>query len=218
MPPTSLFIVDDHQLLIDGIKSMVEDNTDWEVIGYANNGQDAINIIPILKPDIILMDLDMPVMNGLMSTEKLLKINPLFKIVVITLHHEKPILEKLIKIGASGYMLKDTPKEEFIKGLEIVRNGNRFYSSNLTESILNISSLQAKNETNVKLLCLLSDREREVLEYVAQGSSTKEMANELNLSPKTVESYRKNLLQKLEARNTAHLISIAIKEGLIELD
>ena len=218
MPPTSLYIVDDHQLLIDGIKSMVEVNTDWEVIGYANNGQDAINIIPILKPDIILMDLDMPVMNGLMSTEKLLKINPLFKIVVITLHHEKPILEKLIKIGASGYMLKDTPKEEFIKGLEIVRNGNRFYSSNLTESILNISSLQAKNETNVKLLCLLSDREREVLEYVAQGSSTKEMANELNLSPKTVESYRKNLLQKLEARNTAHLISIAIKEGLIELD
>lgn len=218
MKPTSLFIVDDHQLLIDGIKSMVAGNADWEVIGYANNGQEAVKIVPVLKPDIVLMDLDMSVMNGMMATEKLLKINPQFKIVVITLHHEKPILEKLIKIGASGYMLKDTPKEEFIKGLEMVRSGNRFYSSHLTESILNISSVQAKKETNVKLYSLLSDREREVLEYVAQGSSTKEMADELSLSPKTVESYRKNLLQKLNARNTAHLIRIAIKEGLIEVD
>ncbi len=215
MTTTSLYIVDDHQLLIDGIKSIVADKDDWVVIGYANDGAEAVTKIPILKPDIVLMDLDMPVMNGLIATEKLLTINPELKIVVITLHHEKSILEKLIKMGASGYMLKDTPKEEFIKGLEIVREGNKFYSSQLTESILKISSLKVKKETNVKLLCLLSEREREVLELVAEGLSTKGMADRLNLSPKTVESYRKNLLAKLDAKNTAHLIRIAIKEGLI---
>ena len=217
MASTSLYIVDDHQLLIDGIKSMVANNTDWDVIGYANDGAEAVQNIPILKPDIVLMDLDMPIMNGMLATEKLLKLNPEFKIIIVTLHHEKPILEKLIKLGASGYMLKDTPKEEFIRGLEMVKSGNKFYSSLLTESILNVSSLEVKKETNVKLLCLLSDREREVLEFVAEGSSTKEMADELNLSPKTVETYRKNLLNKLEARNTAHLIRIAIKEGLIQV-
>lgn len=217
MATTTLYIVDDHQLLIDGIKSMVANNTDWDVIGYANDGAEAVKNIPILKPDIVLMDLDMPIMNGMLATEKLLKLNPEFKIIIVTLHHEKPILEKLIKLGASGYMLKDTPKEEFIRGLEMVKSGNKFYSSLLTESILNVSSLEVKKETNVKLLCLLSDREREVLEHVAEGTSTKEMADELNLSPKTVETYRKNLLNKLEARNTAHLIRIAIKEGLIQV-
>lgn len=214
---TTLFIVDDHQLLIDGIKMMVEANPEWEVIGFANNGQEAVQKIPILKPDIVLMDLDMPVMNGMIATEKLLKINPAFKIVIVTLHQEKAILEKLVKLGAAGYMLKDTPKDEFVRGLEMVKAGNKFYSSHLTESILNVSTLQVKKETNVKLLCLLSAREREVLSHVAEGSSTKEMADELNLSPKTVETYRKNLLSKLDARNTAHLIRIAIREGLIDV-
>ena len=217
MKATTLYIVDDHQLLIDGINSMVADENEWEVIGYANDGAEAVRKVPVLKPDIVLLDLEMPVMNGMLAAEKLLKISPQTKIVIITLHHEKAILEKLIKLGVSGYLLKDTPKEEFLKGLEIVRDGNKFYSSHLTETILNVSSLSVKKETNVKLLCLLSDREREVLEMVAEGSSTKEMADRLNLSPKTVESYRKNLLQKLDARNTAHLIRIAIKEGLISV-
>jgi two-component system, NarL family, nitrate/nitrite response regulator NarL len=215
--PTTLYIVDDHQLLIDGIQSMVEGNADWEMVGYANDGDEAVRIIPVIKPDIVLMDLDMPVMNGMLATEKLLKINPDIKIIIITLHHEKPILEKLIKLGVAGYMLKDTPKDEFIRGLEMVKNGHKFYSSLLTESILNVSPLVTRKETNVKLLCLLSDREREVLELVAEGISTKEMAETLHLSPKTVETYRKNLLHKLNARNTAHLIRIAIQEGLIEV-
>jgi two-component system, NarL family, nitrate/nitrite response regulator NarL len=218
MDKTTLYIVDDHQLLIDGITSMLASNSEWEVIGYANDGQEAVTKVPILKPDIVLMDLDMPIMNGMIATEKLLKIDSNIKIVIITLHHEKAILKRLIKLGASGYMLKDTPKEEFIKGLELVSSGSNFYSSHLTESILNISSLEVKKETNVKLLCLLSDREREVLALVAEGLSTKEMADKINLSPKTVESYRKNLLQKLEARNTAHLIRIALKEGILDID
>lgn len=217
MAATSLFIVDDHQLLIDGIKSMIADNDHWHVLGFANDGEEALRTIPILKPDIVLMDLDMPVMNGMQAMEKLLKINPKLKIVIITLHFEKPIVEKLIKMGAAGYMLKDTPKDEFLRGLEIIKNGHKFYSSLVTESILEVNPLAVKKESNVKLLALLSEREREVLSLVAEGTSTKEIAEALFLSPKTVESYRKNLLSKLNARNTAHLIRIAIKEGLIDL-
>ncbi len=211
----TLFIVDDHQLVIDGIISMTEQSADWEVIGYANDGEEAVKKVPILKPDIVLMDLEMPRLNGLQATEKILKVVPDQRIVILTLHHEKPIVQKLIKLGAWGYILKNAPRQEFLQGLDMVRQGSKFYSSQLTESVLEVSSMEVKKETNVKMLSLLSDRERDVLRLVAEGVSSKEMADQLHLSPRTIETYRKSLLKKLDARNSADLIRIAIREGLI---
>jgi len=212
-----LYIVDDHQLIIDGIHSMLKSEEEWEIIGYANDGEEAVRNIPALRPDVVLMDLDMPKMNGLLATEKLLTHLPELKIIILTLHHEKAILQKLVKLGAAGYILKNSPKDEFLNGLKQVREGNKFYSSLLTESLLDVSKLSSGGEANVKLLSTLSDREREVLQFLSEGTSTREMAEMLHLSTKTIETYRKNLLNKLEARNSADLIRIAIKEGLIEM-
>ncbi len=213
---TTLFIADDHQLVIDGIISIIEGGGEWEVIGYANDGEEAVKTIPLLKPDIVLMDLEMPRLNGLQATEKLLKLIPEQKVVILTLHYEKSIIQKMVKLGAWGYILKNAPRHEFLTGLEMVRQGSKFYSSQLTESVLDVSSLEVKNETNVKMLSLLSNRERDILRLVAEGVSSKEMADQLNLSPRTIETYRKSLLKKLDARNSADLIRIAIREGLIE--
>jgi DNA-binding NarL/FixJ family response regulator len=212
----TLFIVDDHQLVIDGILSMLHDDPEWEVIGYANTGEEAIKKIPLLRPDVVLMDLEMPGMNGFQATQKLLALVNDIKIVILTLHHEKVIAQKLIKLGACGYMLKSGSRQEFLHGLNAVRQGIKYYSPQLTEAALEINSLEIKKETNVKLLALLSEREREVLQFVAEGASSKEMATRLNLSAATVETHRKSLLKKLNARNSAELIRLAITEGLIE--
>ena len=210
-------MVDDHQLIIDGITSFLKDDPEWDLIGYANDGEEAVRKIPTLRPDMVLMDLDMPKMNGLMASEKILKEIPYLKIVILTLHYERAIVEKLIKMGISGYILKNSPREELIKGLEMIRSGTKFYSSMVMESVLEVSSIASSKETNVKMMALLSEREREVLDHIAQGRSTREMSESMNLSPKTLETYRKNLLDKLGARNSADLIRIAIKNGLLEL-
>ncbi|MCK6616762.1 MAG: response regulator transcription factor [Cyclobacteriaceae bacterium] len=215
MKKGTLYLVDDHQLVIDGIIALVEGSGEWEVIGYANSGEEALQKIPILKPDIILMDLEMPRMNGLQCTEKLLELNPNAKVVILTFHQEKALVQKMVKLGVAGYIMKNAPRQEFLTGLQLVMQGAKFYSSQLTESMLEVTPLTVRKESNVKLLALLSQREREVLQLIAEGISTKEIAEKLHLSPGTVETHRKNLLKKLNARNSAELIRMAITEGLL---
>ena len=216
MSKGTLYLVDDHQLVIDGIVALVESSGEWEVIGFANSGEEALQKIPILKPDIILMDLEMPRMNGLQCTEKLLAQNALYKIVILTFHHEKALVQKMVKLGVAGYIMKNAPRQEFLTGLQMVKQGNKFYSSQLTETMLEVTPLKVKNESNIKLLALLSQREREVLQLIAEGISSKEIADRLHLSSGTIETHRKNLLKKLNARNSAELIRMAISEGLLD--
>jgi DNA-binding NarL/FixJ family response regulator len=212
---TSLFIADDHQLIIDGITAMLHTASDWEIIGTANDGQAALKNILLLKPDVVLLDLDMPLQNGLQVAEQVLKQTPEQKIVILTLHYEKPIVQKLIKLGVRGYLLKNTSRDEFLEGLNMVRQGHRFYSSQLLESMLDVSTVAIQKESNVKLLSLLNEREQQILKLIAEGISSKEIGDKLHLSPATVETYRKTLLKKLNARNAADLIRLAIQEGLI---
>ncbi|GIV37279.1 MAG: DNA-binding response regulator [Cyclobacteriaceae bacterium] len=216
MKKGTLYLVDDHQLVIDGIISLVESSGEWEVIGYANSGEEALQKIPILKPDIILMDLEMPRMNGLQCTEKLLAQHANYKIVILTFHHEKALVQKMVKMGIAGYIIKNAPRQEFLSGLQAVMQGNKFYCTQLTESLLEVNPLSLKRESNVKLLALLSQREREVLQLIAEGISSKEIADKLHLSPGTVETHRKNLLKKLNVRNSAELIRVALTEGLLD--
>lgn len=216
MQKGKLYLVDDHQLVIDGIISLVEGSGQWEVIGYANSGTEALQKIPILRPDIILMDLEMPHMNGLQCTEKLLVQNPDYKIVILTFHHEKSLVQKMVRMGIAGYIIKNSPRQEFLTGLQLIYKGSKFYSSQLTESMLEVAPLTVRKESNVKLLALLSPREREVLQLIAEGISTREIADQLNLSAGTVETHRKNLLKKLNARNSAELIRMALTEGLLD--
>lgn len=211
----TIFIVDDHQLIVDGLTSIIELEDDLELIGYANNGEDALTRIPILKPELVLMDLDMPRINGLRATELLLKEVPGLKVVILTLHHERSVVEKAMKTGAAGYILKNAPRNEFVQGIKMVLKGTKYYSSSLTETLLSSSPLEVKPEANVRLMSLLNEREIDILRKIAEGASSKEMADALHLSPQTIDSYRKSMLKKLNAKNAADLIRIALQEGLI---
>lgn len=211
----SIYIVDDHQLIVDGLISIIELDDALELAGYSNDGEDALRRVPILQPSLVLMDLDMPKMNGLQTCEALLKQIPELKVVILTLHHEKSIVERAIRAGAAGYILKSAPRNEFLQGLKIVLNGGKFYSSGLTENLVISSPLDAPTQPNVKLMSLLNEREADILQLLAEGASSKEIGENLNLSPQTIESYRKLLLKKLGAKNAADLIRIALKEGLI---
>ena len=211
----NIFIVDDHQLVIDGLEKILGDEADFRVIGSASNGQEAIKRIRIIKPDLVLMDMDMPLMNGMEASQNLLKETPDLKIAILTMHAERAIVEKMMKIGVSGYFVKNADKLEFIQGIRLILAGKKFFHSEALSGFSGNTSQVSVNQSSALLLSQLSPREIDVLKLIAMGKTSKEIANELNISPRTVETHRKNMHQKLEIQNLAGLIRFAIKSGLV---
>lgn len=206
-------IVDDHQIFIDGLKELFKSIKGIEVVGEANNGIDLIDLLSKQTCDVILMDVNMPKMDGVASTEYVVEKYPLVKILMLTMHDTKVYIEKLIKAGAHGYLLKNTGKEELKNAIETVHNGNSFYSKEVTQTIM--QGLQEKQQVqkdhaNVEL----TSREKDVLKWIAQELTTHEIADKLFISHHTVESHRKNLIAKLGVRSVAGLVKYAVKMGL----
>lgn len=212
---SSIFIADDHQLVIDGLAKIIEGECSLSLAGIANDGKEAINKVPILKPDLVLMDLDMPILNGMEATTQILKANPSQKIAMLTMHAERSLVEKLAQLGVQGYFLKNVDKQEFVAGIGLILSGKKYFQS---EALLSSSGIQTQlvtSESEIKLLHLLSDREREVLKWIAQGFTSKEIADQIHISERTVETHRRNIHSKLDIKNMAGLIRFAIKSGLV---
>lgn len=211
-------IIDDHQLVIEGLVSMLEKQENIEILATANNGKEAIKKIEILKPELILMDLDMPEMNGFQATEYLKKHIPDLKIIILSMHQEKILIKKLIQMGIDGYLVKNSDKRDFIDCIEKVAQGKQFFSSEITRSLVFDSNHKAKftQDNTLTLLSQLTDREKEVLSLIADGNTNPEIAKLLFISPRTVDTHRKNLLKKLEVKNTAGLVRFALKSGLVD--
>lgn len=210
-------IIDDHQLVVEGLVSMLEKQNNIEIIATANNGKEAIKKIEILNPDLILMDLDMPEMNGFQTTEYLKKNIPNLKIIILSMHQEKVLVEKLIRMGIDAYLIKNSDKRDFIECIEKVSSGKQFFSAEITRSLVFDANHQAKFNQNNTLLLLsqLTEREKEILILIADGNTNPEIAKLLFISPRTVDTHRKNLLKKLEVKNTAGLVRFALKSGLV---
>ena len=211
-----LVLVDDHALLADGIRSLLEDESDLEVIAHFPNGLAAVEQVPSLQPDLLLLDLDMPIMNGLEAAKLLRAKLPDLPIIILSMHAEKAIVQKAMREGVRGYLLKNSSQSEFINGIRAVLSGGKYYSALLTESLVAPERVPIAVDTSVKLLATLSDRELDVLRLLAEGFSSKEIAEELCLSPQTIDSHRKSLLRKLDAKNVAGLVRIAFREGLVK--
>ena len=205
----SVFIVDDHQLMIDGLRKILGEMEDIEIIGLAENGKNAIDKIPILSPDLVLMDLDMPNINGLEASKILLEMLPDLRIIILTMHGERPIVEKMMKIGVAGYLMKNTDQEELKLGISQVLKGEKYFQTEAFEGFVNSSEL-SKGVKEMKLLSELSDREIEILSLIAKGKTSSEIADELCISSRTVETHRKNIHQKLDIKNIAGLVRFAI--------
>lgn len=193
--------------------ALLRKNGEYEVAGQASDGRKALELVGELQPDIVIMDIGMPNLNGIDATRQILSQNPKMKVMALSTHNEGTIVAKMIKAGATGYMLKESAFDELTDGLEVMLSGKTFLCSKISKVVF---SDYVNIITNPKWVDGdgLSGREREVLQLVAEGHTTKEIAQMLHLSPKTIDSHREHIMEKLSIRNIAGLTKYAIREGI----
>ncbi|BDS12943.1 response regulator [Aureispira anguillae] len=207
----NIIIADDHQIVIDGLKLLLADEERIQIVGEALNGVTLLNRIPTLQPDLVLLDLGMPVMDGLEAALKIKELHPTVKILVLTTYSEPHKIKKMLKANIDGYLLKDTGKDNLLEAIYSIMDGNAYYDRRVTDIIM--SSYQPQKTTySVEL----TRREKEVTRLIAEGMSTNEIARRLFVSPLTVDTHRKNIFSKLGINKVAALVRYAIEEGLVE--
>lgn len=210
-----ILLADDHQLIIDGLRGFIETNSDYTVVGEANTGTEAVRLAEVLSPDVILMDIEMPEMTGIQASEEIKRNHPEIKIIIVSMHNEKQLIKKLIDQGADGYILKNSQQKEVLDAIEKVLKNQTYFSQDVTLSLLDKSSSRSTVSSEALSISQLTEREIEILKLVAKGMTNKEIGDELNISHRTVDTHRTNLMKKLDATNVAGLIRFAFKNGLI---
>lgn len=211
MNKTKILITDDHQIIVDGLKSLVNSIDSCEVVAVANNGREAVDILKILSVDIVLMDIDMPILNGLDATKEIKSRYKNVKVIILSMHSQQGMIKELIEIGVNGYLLKNSCKSELENAIKLVAGGGQYFSSDVTRSLIEDNN-RYKNTGDIKL----TKREIEILSSIADGLTNKEIGSKLFISHRTVDSHRTNLMKKLDVNNIAGLISYAIKNGIVD--
>ncbi|MBR9788656.1 MAG: response regulator transcription factor [Vibrionaceae bacterium] len=207
--PISVLIVDDHQVVLDGFMARLELEPDIEVIGTASNGLEAIEVAKHLHPDVILMDISMPIMNGIEATGIIKEELPESKILMLTMHDNREYIMKVMQAGAVGYMLKEISAEKMVQAIKTVNQGSTYFCESVTQTLFTQDVAPINQRTNP-----LSRREEAVLKLVAQGNSSKKIATLLSISYRTVETHRHNIKHKLGLHSTAELAKYAFETGL----
>jgi DNA-binding NarL/FixJ family response regulator len=212
MAKTRIVLADDHRVVIEGIKSALREIPEFEVIGEATDGWEALKIAEALKPDIMVLDISMPGLSGIEVLKKIQKTAPDIKIVIYTMHSSSEFVIDLFSTGVSGYVLKEDPVSDLILSLKAVRTGETYIGTIVSNLLLK----HMKEPMGDPYNCL-SLREQEVFRYLAEGMSVREIADKLFISPKTVESHKYNVMEKLRVNSLNELTKIAIKKNLINI-
>jgi len=208
-----ILIADDHRLVRTGLRRLLEDEKDFKVVGEAADGREAVELTKKLNPDVVLMDVAMPVMDGMEATKRLVKKRKEpAKIVILTMHADEHYAARLLRMGASGYVVKDAAPAELAEAIRTVNDGKRFVSASLREAL----ALRVVDGLGEEPMDLLTDREFQVLGRLAGGATNREIAAELNVSVKTIDAHRLNLLAKLGLRNNAELTKFAMRHGIVQ--
>ncbi|MBI5409823.1 MAG: response regulator transcription factor [Nitrospirae bacterium] len=216
MKKIRILLVDDHKILRDGIRSLLKEYPDLEVVGEAADGRTALRLVKELSPDVVIMDISMPDLNGIDATRRILADQPRIKVMALSMHYDKHFVSEIFKAGASGYLLKECAFEEMAHAIRVVMD-NKTYINPQIASLIVESLINNSSRSSHQAFSLLTEREREVLQLIAEGKSTKQIASQLNVSSKTVESHRRQVMGKLNIRNVADLTKYAIREGLISI-
>ena len=211
-----ILIADDHQLVREGLANLLSDDPNIEVVGQAEDGKEAIENVKKLKPDILIMDIGMPVINGIEATGILKKENPGLKVIGLTLHAEKNFVRGMLEAGAYGYLFKTCAYEELILAINTVNSGNKYFSNEITDILVN--EYIGKQINGVEVVDpILTERELEVLRLIADGKSSNEIAEELFVSVKTVGTHKQHIYEKLNINSNVELVKYAIKKGITSL-
>lgn len=219
MTKTKVLIVDDHRVVIEGVKSALSVSPDLEVIGEALNGHQAIKKVKSLKPDIVIMDISMPDLNGIDATLQIKKMDPHIKIIIFSMYSNREYVIDLFKAGISSYVLKKDPMSDLVSAIKAVERGGTYFTTISSEILLNyVKELDdSKNNNIINGFESLSLREREVFQLLSEGKSIREIAETLGISRKTVETHKYNIMEKLHAKNITDLTRLAIRKGIIQL-
>jgi len=211
----TVLLADDHRILREGIRSLLEKEPDIEVVAEASEGGEAVAKAQQLSPDLVLMDITMPGMNGLEATRQIKALKPGVKVLILTMHESNQYISQFLRSGASGYVLKDTAAQELVGAIRAVNQGDAFLYPSIARMLLEeyIQKVQSGEERGS--YDGLTDREREVLRMVAEGKTNKEIADDLSLSVRTVQAHRANLMGKLHMHDRTELVRYAIRKGLI---
>jgi len=212
---SKIVLAEDHTILREGLKSLLSSSQDFEVIGEAGDGREAIRCVEKLKPDLILIDLSMPRMNGMEAIREIRRLSKEVRILVLTVHKSEEYILATFKAGADGYVLKEATHEELLMAIKSVLKGKSYISPEISEKVLEgylEGRKRLKSQTSWETL---TSREREILKLIAEGYKNKEIAQELCISVKTVEKHRSNLMEKLNLHNVQALTAFAIEKGLV---
>ena len=214
-PKTKVLLVDDHKIIRDGIKSLLHMETWIEIVGEAENGEEAISLTESLKPDIVIMDVNMPVMDGITATKIITEKYPFAKVLVLTMTSEQEHIKSMIEVGAGGYILKNLGYEELISAIRNILEGRNYFSNEVKDAIMqNMVQRKSKNENIAGEPIPLTRREKDVLNLIVQEFTNYEIGEKLFISARTVDAHRRNLLEKTGARNTAGLVKFALENKL----
>jgi DNA-binding NarL/FixJ family response regulator len=212
--PIRILIADDHGVVAEGLKHLVEAESDMQVVALVEDGREAVQQSRDLQPDVVLMDLSMPELNGADATRAILQRDPKCRVIVLSMYSQREYVRRALKAGAAGYVVKRSAAKEVVEAIRAVHAGQRYLSPRVADVVLEDYSDEKQDDP----LARLSAREREVLQLLAEGRTGAEIAQRLSLSQKTVETYRARLVEKLGIRDLAGLVRFAIQRGLVSLE
>jgi DNA-binding NarL/FixJ family response regulator len=213
-----VLVADDHAIVREGLGTMLGNQPDMVVVGLAANGRDAIRMVDEYQPDVAIMDISMPELNGIDAISQMLPRHPSIKVIVLSIHETKPYVNRALKAGARGYLLKETAGLEVVEAVRAVYSGERYLSQRISDLLTDISFRSLDGSKEVSPLEQLSSRESEILQLVAEGKTSQEIGERLSISSKSVDTYRSRLMRKIGVKDVAGLVKFAIQQGVISLE
>jgi two-component system response regulator NreC len=215
LPKLRVVLGDDHTIVRQGIRKILEERRDWEVVAEAGDGREAVKKVLEHEPDVAILDIGMPLLNGIEATRQIVKRAPTVRVLILSMHSDEAYITQALQAGAKGYLLKDSADTDLIRGVTDVAAGKSFFSPAVAKVMLDDYVRHLADKGIVDRYDALSEREREIFQLVAEGHSNKAVAELLSISPATVETHRAHILQKLDLHNTAEVVLYAVRRGVI---
>jgi DNA-binding NarL/FixJ family response regulator len=216
-PPVTILLADDHTIVRQGLAKLLEGEPQFRVVGEAQDGRDAVRKVDELHPQVVIMDIAMPLLNGIEATRQIKKARPQTRVIILSMHSHDRYISELFSLGASGYLLKDSTGGDIVKAIHAALKGDTYLSPSISRRVIEDYVSMKKKSPKENLYGNLSNREREVFQMLAEGRTTREISDILCISPSTVKTHRANIVEKLQLENMSQLIQFAIRLGIVDI-